>query len=105
MDINMTKLMNNLKKETESYRNSESKTAAGVRKVARLTKLAKVPTWTKKMSLETYVKQLASWSELNADVSEYSGYQDMYIIQRVCCHNNPWSKTFYLPSITLYLNM
>ena len=32
-----------------------------------LTKPAKVPMWTKKMSLETYVKKLTTWSEIYVD--------------------------------------
>ena len=36
-------------------------------RTAKLTKPAKVPSWTKDMSLETYVKQLTTWQEINED--------------------------------------
>ena len=39
---------------------------------AKLTKPAKVPSWTKDMSLETYVKQLTTWQEINEDIPEYA---------------------------------
>ena len=41
---------------------------------AKLTKPAKVPSWTKDMSLETYVKQLTTWQEINEDLPEFSKY-------------------------------
>ena len=58
MDANMAKLVNSLKKDTDPHDGTETKLEAGVAKVAKITKPAKVPQWTKKMSLETYVKQL-----------------------------------------------
>ena len=45
--------------------------------MAKITKPAKVPTWTKKMSLETYIKQLTTWSEINVDVPENVKYHDL----------------------------
>ena len=36
-----------------------------------LTKPAKVPTWTRDITLETYIKQLETWTEINEDVSVY----------------------------------
>ena len=48
MDSNMTKLMNNLRKETVPHDGTETKTEAGVARVAKITKPAKVPTWTKR---------------------------------------------------------
>ena len=74
----MTSLMTIFKKETVSSTPSDStKKEAEVIKVTKLTKPAKVPTWTKDMSLETYNKQLASWSEMNEDVPEYVKYHDL----------------------------
>ncbi len=49
---------------------------AGTR-VKKLTKPAKVPSWTKDMSLENYIKQLATWQGINEDVPEYVKYHDM----------------------------
>ena len=74
----MTTLMITLKKETVSTPSSELiKKEAEVTKVTKLTKPAKVPTWTKYMSLETYNKQLASWTEMNEDVPEYVKYHNL----------------------------
>ena len=56
MNANMTKLINNLKKEIDLHEHTESKTEARLTKVTKLTKPAKVPTRTKKMSLEKYTK-------------------------------------------------
>ena len=46
-------------------------------KMAKLTKPAKVPTWTKDLTLETYAKQLQTWSDILEDISEYVKYQDL----------------------------
>merc|ERR1712240_348043 len=73
----MAKLVNSLKIDTDPHDGIESKLEAGVARVAKITKLAKVPTWTKKMSLETYVKQLTTWSEINQDVLENIKYNDL----------------------------
>ena len=70
--------MTTLKKETVSPPSSELiNKEAEVTKVTKLTKPAKVPTWTKDMLLETYNKQLASWTEINEDVPEYVKYHDL----------------------------
>ena len=58
MDANIAKLVNSLKKDTDSHDGTELYSEAGVARVAKITKPAMVLTWTKKMSLETYVKQL-----------------------------------------------
>ena len=44
---------------------------------AKLTKPAKVPSWTKDMSLETYVKQLTTWQEINEDIPEFAKYHEL----------------------------
>ena len=43
-------------------------TEAGTNRVSKLTKPAKVPSWTKDMSLETYTKQKKTWTGINEDV-------------------------------------
>ena len=43
----------------------------------KLTKPAKVPSWTKDMSLETYVKQLTTWQKINEDVPEFARYHEL----------------------------
>merc|ERR1712101_65446 len=44
---------------------------------AKLTKPAKVPSWTKDMSLETYVKQLTTWQQINEDIPESAKYPEL----------------------------
>ena len=53
---------------------SASNLAGGV-KMAKLLKPAKVPTWIKDLTLETYIKQLITWSDILEDISEYVKYQ------------------------------
>ena len=55
---------------------SASNLAGGV-KMAKLLKPAKVPTWIKDLTLETYIKQLITWSDILEDISEYVKYQYM----------------------------
>ena len=43
---------------------------------ARLTKPAKVPTWTKDITLETYMKQIEAWNDVNEDVPTNTKYHD-----------------------------
>ena len=42
-----------------------------------LTKLAKVPVWTKDLTLETYIKQIQSWSIVLEEVPEHVKYADL----------------------------
>ena len=46
-------------------------------KTAKLTKPAKVPLWTKDMSLETFAKQLQTWTDIFDDIPEYVKFQDL----------------------------
>ena len=75
---NMTALMTEFEQKLVSPPSSELITKeVEITKVTKLTKPAKVPTWTKDMLLETYNKQLASWTEMNEDVPEYVKYHDL----------------------------
>ena len=56
----VTSLKDFFKKEVVTAGSGSFVTEAGVNKVTKLTKLAKVPSWTKDMSLETYAKQIAT---------------------------------------------
>ena len=69
----MAILINLQKSEVSTSLSHDASTA----RVSKLTKPAKVPSWTKDMSLETYVKQLATWQDINEDVSEYVKYHDL----------------------------
>ena len=44
-------------------------------------KPAKVPSWTKSMKLEAYLKALEVWKEINKDVSEAVRIQDVIVIE------------------------
>ena len=76
---NMTSLVtsfkDSFKKEVVSF--GSSTTEAGVNRVSKLTKPAKVPSWTKDMSLETYAKQIMTWTGINEDVPEYVKFHDL----------------------------
>ena len=65
---NMNVLVESLK--DGSLKNDESV------KTARLTKPVKVPTWTKNITLETYIKQIETLNEVNEDVLRNTKYQD-----------------------------
>ena len=45
--------------------------------MAKLTKPAKVPSWTKDLSLETYAKQLQTWTDILEDIPEFVKFQDL----------------------------
>ena len=73
---NMTVLVQSMKDTVPKTESGSVSSAAGGAKVARLTKPAKVPTWTKDLSLETYIKQIETWNEVNEDVPTNTKYQD-----------------------------
>ena len=66
--------MNATKNEDSS---TPATTEAGVNRVIKFTKLAKVPSWTKDMSLETYTKQIPTWTGINEEVPEYVKFHDL----------------------------
>ena len=45
--------------------------------IAKIIKPIKIPTWTRSLSLETYIKQIEMWSQINKDVPENTKYQDL----------------------------
>ena len=48
---------------------------------SKLVKPAKVPSWSKGMKLDVYVKVLEVWMEMNKDVSEAVRFQDVIVIE------------------------
>ena len=58
---NMTKLVDSLKTK-------ESKDTVSKVRTARVTKPAKVPSWTRDIGLETYIRQVETWNDVNDDV-------------------------------------
>ena len=71
----VTSFKDSFKKDEAS--STPSTTNAGVSRVSKLTKPAKVPSWTKDMSLETYTKQITTWTGINDDVPEYVKFHDL----------------------------
>ena len=69
----MKSFFHNVKKRELSPSNNSSSSP----RPAKLTKPAKVPSWTKDMSLETYVKQLTTWQEINEDIPEFAKYHEL----------------------------
>ena len=61
IDKNTSKLFATLKEETVTTNPNYPTVEAGVTRVTKLTKPAKVPSWMEDMSLETYNKQLTTW--------------------------------------------
>ena len=84
---NMTKLINSNTENITSLVTSKkieasstpSSTDVSVNWVSKLTKPAKVPSWTKDMSLETYAKQLTTWTGINEDVPVYLKFHDLIV--------------------------
>ena len=67
----MTTFMNEFEKKIVYPKSSDSTDKkVEVTRVTMLTKPFGVTIWTKDMSLETYIKQLAFWTEINEDVPE-----------------------------------
>ena len=71
---NMMLMMTTKKSEASS---TPVSTDAGTSRESKLTKPAKVPSWTKHMSLEKYTKQLTRWTGINEDVPEYVKHHDL----------------------------
>ena len=46
-------------------------------RMTKLMKPAKVQFWTKEMSLDTYAKQIATWTGINEEVPEYIKFHDL----------------------------
>ena len=69
---NIGKVVDAIKHRKEESTGETAHTA----RAARLTKPAKVPSWTNDISLETYVKQIETWDEVNEDVPPITKYQD-----------------------------
>ena len=72
--VNITLMITTKKSEASS---TPVSTDACTKRVSKLTKPAKVPSWTKDMFLETYTNQLTTWTGINEDVPEYVKYHDL----------------------------
>ena len=75
----MTTLVSSFKdsfKKDEASSAANTGVAAGGR-VSKLIKPAKVPSWTKDMSLETYIKLILTWTGIDEDVPEFMKFHDL----------------------------
>ena len=70
---NMKSFFQNIKKRELSPSGNSSPSP----RPAKLNKPAKVPSWTKDISLETYLKQLTTWQEINEDLPKFAKYQNV----------------------------
>ena len=70
---NMNKYAENMTKKDKALYSSAAGPTPGSR-VIKLTKPAKVLSWSKDMSLETYTKQLQTWTEINEEVPEFLNF-------------------------------
>ena len=62
-------------KLVDSLKDRKEETVSGVR-ISKLNKPAKVPSWTRDLTLETYIKQVKTWNDVNKDVLVNTKYQD-----------------------------
>ena len=72
----VTFLKDSFKKETPAVAAVTSATKTGTRGI-KLTKPLKVPTWSRSRALETFKKQLQTWSEMNEEIPEWMKYHDL----------------------------
>ena len=63
--------------ETKKDTSTPSTPHTTVNKPKLLTKPAKVPTWTKNLTLETYIKQIQTWSDVLEEIPEHVKYADL----------------------------
>ena len=72
----VTFLKDSFKKETPAVAAVTSATEIGTR-VIKLTKPVKVPTWSRSRALETFKKQLQTWSEINEEIPKWIKFHDL----------------------------
>ena len=77
-----SELLQGLKEMTAANQQGLEKMTAAIingskDKPNKLVKPAKVPSWSKGMKFEVYVKSLEVWMEMNKDLSEAVRYQDV----------------------------
>ena len=73
---NMNALVCSLKDSFKKEESDVAPVATDAGRITKLTKPAKVPSWSKNMSMETFVKQIETWTEINEDVPEFVKYHD-----------------------------
>ena len=73
---NMNKYAENMTKKDKALYSSAAGLTPGSR-VTKLTTPAKVLSWSKDMSLETYTKQLQTWTEINEEVPEFLKFHNI----------------------------
>ena len=66
-----------LSTESNEKKSIPTETSTVNNKPKLLTKPAKVPVWTKDLTLETYIKQIQSWSDVLEEIPEHVKYADL----------------------------
>ena len=79
---NMNKYTESMTALVLSFKDSPSKDepstpGSTTSKVTKLTKLIKVLTWSRNMSLETFKKQLQTWTDSNEEITEFLKYHEL----------------------------
>ena len=74
---NITTLVSSLKDNIVKTPSDSSVPVSAQYGVTKLTKPVKVSIWSRNMTLETFIKQLETWSELNEEVPEFMKYNDL----------------------------
>ena len=75
---NMNKYAENMTKKDKALYSSAAGLTPGSR-VTKLTKLAKVLSWSKDISFETYIQQVKMWTEIDEVVPEFIKFH--YVIE------------------------
>ena len=79
-----SELLQGLQNMTDAIINGNKEMYNGFKdRPSKLVKPAKVPSWSKGMKLDVYVKALEVWMEMNKDVSEEVRYQDVIVSLKV----------------------
>ena len=69
--------MNTIVASFTKMNESSASMSSPTTRTIKVMKPVKVPTWMRDMSLETYIKQLETWTEINEYVPMYVKYQDL----------------------------
>ena len=75
--VNTLKMNWNTSTDTKEKKSNPTGASMVNNKPKLLTKPVKVPVWTKDITLETYIKQIQSWSDVLEEVPEHVKYADL----------------------------
>ena len=73
----MAMLIESLKESLPAKTEGRVSGDVGSARTAKIMKPAKVPSWTRDLTLETYARQVQTWSDILEEYPEYVKYQDL----------------------------